>query len=563
MRKTLALFLALACCFATFGALAEEAPTVLTIGSSYTMNENWVNWPVFTKIQEDLNIKIDFTQYDDETINLVLAGGELPDIVLAKSQSVAAILNNRLALDVAPLLEEYAPNLLRDEYITTANLLRKLMGGKEEALYLFAPAVGLENADGGSWGSRGYIVRWDYYQELGCPEIKNDDDYIAVIKQMQANHPTTESGKRTYGVGVESNLGDFGGYRASFTKAMGLSPWTFGGYKYANDFRTNDLYDGYTDLEHSTYWTDMAFYNKLYREGLFDEDCFTMTYDEYAAKMEDGTYMGLYFFDDSLYNAMRVKDPDTMAGYVAVPSEGAMSFANKVKVTGNLPSAYGFINAKTENWQTALAFYNALYDPDNARIYFCGIQGESWDYDENGVPYLFEETLQASREGKLEWKAPLTALMPYTDTGRHTDGYYYDLFQMDEYVHDSLNPFRKAVSDYYGVACVPRAQQKLVEEGRTFDSSYDCGQAISAGIGNLPLDIKRILDTCNDIFYRAMPKLVMAQSYEEFQKVQADVLKQIEEADEATAWEWVSEAYAASRAIVEPIFMEARETLLK
>ena len=44
----------------------------------------------------------------------------------------------------------------------------------------------------------GFYTRWDYYYELGCPEIKNMDDILTVCKQMQDNHPTSDSGKPAY-----------------------------------------------------------------------------------------------------------------------------------------------------------------------------------------------------------------------------------------------------------------------------------------------------------------------------------------------------------------------------
>ena len=44
----------------------------------------------------------------------------------------------------------------------------------------------------------GFYTRWDYYYELGAPEIKNMDDILTVSKQMQDAHPTSDSGKPAY-----------------------------------------------------------------------------------------------------------------------------------------------------------------------------------------------------------------------------------------------------------------------------------------------------------------------------------------------------------------------------
>ena len=45
---------------------------------------------------------------------------------------------------------------------------------------------------------RGYVVRWDYYKELGYPPVNNEEDYLKVLRQMHENHPFTEDGYPTY-----------------------------------------------------------------------------------------------------------------------------------------------------------------------------------------------------------------------------------------------------------------------------------------------------------------------------------------------------------------------------
>ncbi len=42
------------------------------------------------------------------------------------------------------------------------------------------------------------MLRWDLYQELGAPEIKNLDDLLNVLKQMKDKHPTTADGDPCY-----------------------------------------------------------------------------------------------------------------------------------------------------------------------------------------------------------------------------------------------------------------------------------------------------------------------------------------------------------------------------
>lgn len=569
MKKYFSLLLALSLFLGMLtgaSSLAEDKPTVITIGSVATFPAEWLTFAAMQKLQSDLNIQLDYIQYDDDNFNLMLASGDLPDIVVGKQVAIPSIINNKMALNIDPLLEEYAPNLLRDEYANTASILREMMGGPEKALYFFAPNVGTENGAGGISNTRGYILRWDYYKEMGAPEIKNDDDYLAVIKALAEKYPTTADGKKTYGIGVESSLGDMGGYRASFTMPVLSNPWSFSGYKYTSSFLDATLYNGYTDLEHSAYWTDMAFYNRIHREGLFDPDSFTMSYDEYASKVAAGTYMGLYYADGSLYNEAVLDDPQTTSGFIAIPSEGAMSMADKLAILGNAPTYYSFISASSDNWEKCLAIYNTLYDPDFNRLAYSGEQGVHWDYDDEGVPYIFEEALAMKQSNDPEWKAAGYGSVPFAfigfnETGKHPDGEYYNLFQMAAYRGMSLNPLQQDFCAYYELEYPTQGEYKLAQEGIIADMSNDCGQTISAGVSDIPMDIKRIMDNCNDIIYRAMPKLIMAETEEAYLQVQQDVLAQLEEADEATAWAWCLDAWNASKDVILPIFNNARDAL--
>ena len=49
------------------------------------------------------------------------------------------------------------------------------------------PRVTSENARStyGATLNYGYVVRWDLYKEIGCPEIKNDDDYVDALVRMK------------------------------------------------------------------------------------------------------------------------------------------------------------------------------------------------------------------------------------------------------------------------------------------------------------------------------------------------------------------------------------------
>ncbi len=530
---------------ATGIAVAEE-PRVLTIGTNLSLGEEFINYDVFKTVQEELNMTIQVTEYNDDSFNAMIAGGDLPDIVIT-NMKMQNVLGNDLAMDIAPYLEEYAPNMLGDAYLA-AKEFSQLMMSDDGGLYIICPCVGVHNADGGTGlSTRGYIVNWDYYKELGCPEINNDEDYFNVLMQMWENHPTTESGDPTFLMGVEKAFTDMGGYRACFTSEISLNTWC--PYLYKNNIFTNELVNGYTDIENSHYWADMKFYNKCYRAGGFDIDSFTMSYDEYKAKRSNEQYMGLYY--------------GTTDDYIPVPSAGSNWYANVIMLTGQAPSYYAFISAGCENYDLALQFYNYIYDLDFTRTWYSGVEGKDWNYDENGVPTMTDEALAAIASGEDPyWSSEgngfnyrLWKLIGYNPGVLHTDGYPLDLTLVGESRVKAQSAIEQDLAQTYGVELWADAFNS-VEGGKDFRNS---AEGLSGAIADMPLDMQRILESCNDVLYSAMPMLIMAESDEEFAAVQEEVLAEVASLGEADAWEWYQVEWKNAQPVYNELLIKALE----
>lgn len=546
MKKTLSIALMLMLVvglFSGFSAVAEEK-TVVTIGANADFGYIF-DFDVYKKAQEDLNIEIEFIYYNTDSFNAMLAGGDMPDIVSCSGMT-NKILDNNLAMDIAPYIEEYAPNLMGDTYSAALALTKELMGGEEKAVYIIAPCVGPHCWNGGTtMTERGYVVNWEYYKEIGCPPITNDDDYIEVLKQMQANHPTTEDGSPTYLYGVYSDLMYMGGFRASFLAGVDVDPWSTP-YLYDADIFENNLVNGYTDYENSAYWHDMEFLNKLYHTGNFDMDVFTMTPDELSAKAAKGQYMGLYadYYGET---------------YVVVPSTGANTYTNLTLPLGNSPDAIVFIPKDTENWQAALKLMNYVYDPDFNRTAYSGVEGKDWNYDENGVPHMTEEAIAARAAGEPYWNNDGNGyskrqwmFSAYNQAALHPDGYPMDLAMMPDTLIDAQSDLMRDFCEVYEVEfwhdAFPKIGAKDWRNG---------AEQIVAALTEIPMDVQRVLSTCDDIMYTAMPSLIMAEDEEEFAALRDEVLAELAAADEETAWNWFSEQWVEPRAFFVDLLAEA------
>lgn len=502
---------------------------------------------IFDQIAEKYGYRItlEYDRYDTDKLNLMLVSGDLPDIVYFYSADQAqTILDNGYALNLAPLLEEYAPTMLEEKFAQRNSLMQSLAGSDDNGLYFVPTTFGKELIGGGVNSVRGYSVKWDWYKEIGAPDITGDADYIAHLAKMVELHPETDDKKTVYAYGYFDDFSTWSQWRSAFTNECLLNPWTLSGYLYNEGLDDNVLYNGYTNTERSTYWHEMKFANALYTMGLLDPDSFTQTNAEYSAKVQAGQYAGIG--TDSNAN-----------GYMVAPVTGAMFFANKIHLAGYYPDQQVFVSANSENWKAALAWIDYMHTDEAQRALFSGIEGVHWEYDANGIPTLKDETIAMYRENgdaKKNSGIDVTTAIRITQPGMLAeDGYPLRLFETEEMRAASLNDIMKDFSAFYNVDYPSQARQKLLEKGVVIDHSHNFSQLVALAREPIPTDILRILTKCNDIMYTAIPKLVMAADENEFSTIQAQVLEDLKAVNEPEAWAWMQQAQAAAHTQVDPL----------
>ena len=251
----------------SFPVFAEETRPVLTIGDTIDRSGARVNGAdqlgMWRYLEEQIGMEIQYVYVTQEEYTSMMNSGNLPDILITNN-NLFEIREKGLALDIDPYLEEYAPNLLKGD-VGLAYQVIKQINDEEDGFYFIPEQIGINGAGYHNQPyNRGFVVRWDYYKELGYPPITDEDDYLRVLKQMYANHPFTEEGYPTYLFGIDNHTG----YATAFRAEVSLDYWV--AFKYQNNIFTNEIYDGYTDPEHSMWWTSMEWYNKLYHAGKDD-----------------------------------------------------------------------------------------------------------------------------------------------------------------------------------------------------------------------------------------------------------------------------------------------------
>ena len=551
-------------------ALAEEERPVLTIGdvndrsSKRVDGENQLG--MWRYLEDLLGVEIRYVHLTPEAYASGLASGNLPDIV-STNNNLSTILESGVALDVDPYLEEYVPNLLHGDAKLAYSVYKQLLSDGD-GFYFFPARIGYNNV-GYSMGSahRGYVVRWDYYKELGYPPVTNEDEYLSVLKQMHKNHPYTEEGYPTYLYGTETP----DGYETAFRTELNFDYWA--AYKYQNNIFTNEIYDGYTDAEHSMWWTSMAWFNRLYREGKddgsFDMELLTQTKEQYNAKRHRGQYLGLPGVNASRYDELVKTDPNTLSGYCLIPSSGTNLYSNVYQLLGNGSAYMWFISANSPNKEIALKLFNYMCDPDFLREAFLGRRGETWDYDADGVPRMNEygmEQLTAYKSGAASEDNYYAQWGTFNDFPnnwpilrenlKHPDGYLLDFVTTTrEFGKATMNNnLAKDVCEHYDVELPLDAHYKV----GGLDFRNDCGEAISSCINDLNRDQLRVLGEADSMLEDARVDLIFAESDEEYDSIRDETIQKLIDLGEPEVFAAYQQKWDAAAAVVVPLVQEVQ-----
>ena len=575
MKKSviaLLLVLAMACGLMTGVAEGGVKEVTLTFASTSVAQTDPIPWYetevwkyVFDFIEEEYGyrITIDWINYDNDKIALMVAGDDYMDIVWCGGQEIAnTMIDNHSLVD----LNDYAymcKYIFSDTYAARNEIMSSLAGGEEQALYFLTTSIGAECVDGDISLSRGYTVNWEWYKELGCPPINSDDEYVEVLAQMVENHPETADGEKVYAYGLRSDSFKYWYQRAAFVGPALMDFWTFDGYLYMEGLDDHVLYNGYTNTERSSYWQDMEFCWKLNQLGIFDQESFTQTNNECKAKMAAGRYAGAYRPVGDLYNAMRKEDADTLMGYTAVPSTNGFVYANILHPAGYYPDSYVCI-PKGDNVEAAVAFIDATHSPMIQRVLRCGIEGKHWNYVD-GVPTYTDEVQQWNINGdiQLKYAGIGSTYIEWLQAGTVIDdGYPVVIKQMRENLVPNMSHLEQDIAETYGYSLPSGAFMAQVESGEVLDHTYTYALTEAVARGEMPSDISRILSKCNNLYYNRMSDLIMAETWEEFLAIQAEMIAECEEYGESEAWNWCKEEHEKACEIIKPIYDEYLEVYL-
>lgn len=381
------------------GYSEDEQVEVTFWNPGESLEEGVADNAVADEIARITGVRIRVVTGDDDKLQVLLAAGDLPDVMYCNgtgAQSPASLIDSGQIIALDELVEEYGDNIKTwgDEALTYS---RSILSDDTNSLY-FIPMNVSDNGDAEEiptfYGTGiGYTMRWDMYAQAGYPEITDEDSYLQVLAQMQEQFQQTEDGKTIYAIGGWSDWGTWA-FRIPYLFANGYG-----------EGKNATLYDSMTgEIEKmyysDGYWNAVRFYNKAYNMGLLDPESFTQSYDDYVAKAKAGQYISLGINGSgaisSINEALQALDPSYGYEYVPCGMDYLSGLYNSSSPYGWGSGNFAFaISVNNKYPEETMRLLNFLYSPEGSRLLMCGIEGEDWEYTENGeVAYT-----QQYREG--------------------------------------------------------------------------------------------------------------------------------------------------------------------
>lgn len=533
----------------TGGAKAESngtEPVTLKVLFNSTGDE-FENTEVFNEIVKRTGVTMDIELFDEQKFQVQLAGGDLPDIIQVKhinTTYLQQLIEGGHILPLDDLVKSNGPDVSRPEFAESLNYSKAFWSNDTGKLYMVPVQVGVSG-----WGyeqTNGFVVRWDYYKELGYPEVKNLDDMVNVLADMVALHPTTADGKKVYGTAIWNDWGTWG------LSSMGLIT---GGENYIMPDGKN--YNKYTDPAHSGIWDTAYFLYRAQQKGILDPDAFTAKYDDIVAKATQGTLLNTaatWPFANA--NAELLKEgPDK--GFVVLPLDWGFAWAGGKSVAGWADRGFA-ITKNSKHPERAMDLINFIVSEEGSRLIASGIEGVHWDMV-NGKPQMKPEVVKLASEGGEAWNrtgiaggGSGTGAANQQGLSNDTvlrDGGLVNLFNQSDVMATKLSSLHKDYVEHYGVSYPAEAYIKHEEAGRV-KTVKDLPNDISNAMPGMPEDIKRMYDKLEEMVIKGIPEIVLkAKDDADYKARQQQLIDELKAAGADKWFDWYDKAFQEVKAL--------------
>lgn len=360
--------------------IVDDKITVTGFAGKFFANADWNNiklWQVYEKMT-NIQVQWDTVHKDNlaEKRNLLLAGGDYPEMFYASAFPRADLLKygkQGAFIPLNDLIDQYAPNFkaLMEKYPVIEKGITMPDGNIYGLPTLYDPEF-RSVLYGTPW------VKSEWLTKLGLQEPQTLDEFYDMLKAFKEKDPNGNGQKDEYAWGGVGTAGIVNYLRGSF----GLNYHGTSNINVDTDPASGKVRFIPTDPRYKEL---LQFVNKLYKDGLLEQDIMSVKSTEVDAKGVEGLLGVVDNVDPvAIYN---------QEGYVGLPvlkgPHGDQMFSATGSPLGNI--GMFVLTDKAKNPAALIRWMDYFYSDEGIRMFFMGWKDETYKEDAEGnVDYVDE-----------------------------------------------------------------------------------------------------------------------------------------------------------------------------
>ena len=338
-------------------------------------------------LKNKFNVTIKITGYSGDYSSLCageLAAGNYPEMMMLNNNTVFQNYVKAGALkDMGALAKKYAPNMLT--FYKDQIPLWQYLSDADGKMYCFtADSPDVEQTTGGSFFDM--CVRSDIIKEQNYPTLLDEDSYINLLKKGLAAHPKTD-GQTTLGM-VQGAAENWVLVQA-MTQIYARGKYGEGSGILQYDPDTKKKVD--LILDSTNYKEGIRFWNKMWREGILDKECFTDKDENAEQKLETGRALSTFYVTWELpdINKALKAAKKSQYSYVIMPIMLKSQIADKQSRVGTITDAYTsqtiVITKNSKNYDKIMQIVNWACTEEGQNLLGWGIKGKHYTVGTDGL----------------------------------------------------------------------------------------------------------------------------------------------------------------------------------
>lgn len=378
----------------------SQSPITLTcfnMAGSYTRGA-FQDQKIWQYLKEKTNIAFEFESYQTEIpekLALKMVSNDLPDVFYKVQLDNATVLKyaqEGVFVPLTPYLEEYAPNFYYQ--IQNDPSLKAFLTMEDGEIYGFNYIVSADN-----FMTPPVFVNGAWLKELGYDAVPEGlaafKDLLIKVRDSDLNGNGQKDEIGYIATSLDALLQIF--YGAFGIGTRGFSADTID-IDEAGNLRYIPTSEGYRKM--------LAYVGDLYREGLIYQEIFDSSITNMTAIGEQNrAFLGLgsLHYLGSTYT-------DQFVGMDTV-FKGPDGYQFNAMVNNPILKQNTFITSANKYPAETVRLFDYFYSKEGIELYFMGFEGETFEYDENGLP-RYNDYVQNNPDGLINEEV-LGAYVPW------------------------------------------------------------------------------------------------------------------------------------------------------